>query len=232
MPLNVFPDQLHLGCGRFAPEGWLNTDGSWHVWLARWPFLKKMALWTGILPRVHKQQPWPVSILHLNLRRPLPFPDNRFTAVYASHVLEHLYRSEALSLLQELRRCCRPGGIVRMAVPNLAYHVESYRQGVISPRAPGNSPADTLMHRLHMRSAAPAESGFWPLKWYHLLLDFNSHKWCYDRESLLVLFREAGFAHPEERAVLDSRIPAIDRIEMATQIGGGSTVIVEAEKQV
>ncbi|MBF0399295.1 MAG: methyltransferase domain-containing protein [Magnetococcales bacterium] len=225
------PEQLHLGCGRFAPDGWLNTDGSWHVWLARWPLMRRVATWTRMLPQEHSAQPWPDSIMHLDLRRPLPFPDDSFTAVYASHLLEHLYRSEALALLQELWRCCRPGGIVRMAVPDLAYYVACYQRGVVSPRAAGHSPADTLMHRLLLQPATPLTSRFWPRKLYHLLLDYNSHKWCYDRDSLLALFREAGFAQPEERAVLDSRIPAIDRIEMAKQIGGGGTVIVEAEKR-
>ncbi|MBF0161861.1 MAG: methyltransferase domain-containing protein [Magnetococcales bacterium] len=224
------PSQLHLGCGDFAPDGWLNSDGSWHVKLARWPRIKRLAVWGGLLPRIHLQHPWPAHILSLDVRHPLPFPEHTLTAVYASHVLEHLYRTEALALLRELHRCCRPGAVVRMAVPHLAHYIADYQRGWIDPHAPGHSPADTLLHRLHLRPESPPDHGSLLRTLYHLLLDFNSHKWLYDRDSLLELFQTAGFPHPEERAILDSRIPAIDRIERADRIGGGGTLIVEAVK--
>ena len=226
-----FPDQLHLGCGGFAPDNWLNTDGSWHVWLAKWPLLKKMALLSGILPPIHLEHPWSPSIVHLDLRHPLPFPDERFTAVYSSHLLEHLHRTEALALLREVRRCCRPGGTVRMAVPDLAHYLAEYRRGLILPEAPGHSPSDTLLYGLHLRPAASPGKRSLLRTLYHTVLDYNSHKWLYDRDGLLALFREAGFAQPEERGVLESRIPAIDQIERVERIGGGDTLIVEAVRQ-
>ncbi|MBF0295979.1 MAG: methyltransferase domain-containing protein [Magnetococcales bacterium] len=227
---NTHPgERLHLGCGGFAPPGWINTDGSWHVWLARWPLVKRLALAIGLLPAMHRDHPWPDSILRLDLRRRLPFPAERLSAVYSSHVLEHLHRAEALALLGEIRRCLRPGGVARMAVPDLAFHLEEYRQGRILPEAPGATPADTLMHRLYLRPPAPP-GGSWPRRLYHAVLDFNSHKWLYDQESLCALFREAGFASPEACPLLTSRIPGIEHIERPERIGGGGTLIVEAEK--
>ncbi|MBF0183228.1 MAG: methyltransferase domain-containing protein [Magnetococcales bacterium] len=231
MKHNSLPDRLHLGCGDFAPDGWLNSDGSWHIRLARWPSVRRLAIAIGLLPRFHADHAWPTSIMHLDLRHPLPFADNQFTAIYASHVLEHLQRPQALALLRQARRCCREGGVVRMAVPNLAFQIAEYLQGRILPEAPGNTAADTLFYRLHLRPVPTAAGRFQGLRrLYHHLYDFNSHKWGYDAASLLALFREAGFANPRERQILDSDIDDIARIERAERINDGGTLIVEAVK--
>jgi predicted SAM-dependent methyltransferase len=225
------PDQLHLGCGGFAPAGWLNSDGSWHVWLARWPRLRRVAIACGLLPRFHAENPWPAHIQHLDLRRKLPFADHQFSAIYAAHVLEHLDRAAALALLQECARCCRPGGVVRMAVPNLAVQIQDYLHGHIRPEAPGQTPADTLLHRLHFRPPLTQSGRFQTLRrLYHQLYDFNSHKWAYDCTSLLALFREAGLVQATERQVLESAIATIHAIERAERIGDGATLIIEAIK--
>lgn len=48
------------------------------------------------------------------------FPDETFTEVYASHVLEHFdYREELPAALQEWHRVLRPGGLLRLSVPDL-----------------------------------------------------------------------------------------------------------------
>ena len=60
----------------------------------------------------------PGVIAH-DIRTGLPFPDNSFSAVYHSHVLEHLRRSSAPALLRECYRVLAPGGILRVAVPDL-----------------------------------------------------------------------------------------------------------------
>jgi SAM-dependent methyltransferase len=49
----------------------------------------------------------------------LPFGSEEVDACYASHVLEHLRRDQARFLLLECFRVLRPGGIIRLAVPDL-----------------------------------------------------------------------------------------------------------------
>ncbi|MEO5333102.1 MAG: methyltransferase domain-containing protein [Magnetococcus sp. YQC-5] len=221
--------QLHLGCGNFAPEGWLNCDGSWHAWLSRHPRFRKMLLLVGWLPKEH--DPWPETILRLDLRKPLPFASNTFVAVYSSHMLEHLYRNEALALLREIHRCCRKGAIVRFVIPNLAKDLADYQQGLISPTSPAPTPADSLMAALHLRPSCSPTERFGMRTLYHLLLDFNSHKWLYDQTSLMRLFQEAGFAHPTPMDILASRIPEIDRIERPERLGGTASLIMEAVRE-
>jgi len=221
-------NKLHLGCGGFAAKTWLNTDGSWHVLLADKPRLKKLAAISRLLPGIHTAHPWAPEIIRLDLRRDLPFPDNSFVAVYSSHVLEHLQRDQALALLRSIYGCCRPGGVVRMAVPDLAKYVTDYQMGIISPKAPGQSAADTLLHRLFLRPPL-AQTSLIP-KLYHTLLDFNSHKWLYDRDSLLGLFNEAGFPQARECNILKGQMTGLAQIERPERLGGGSTLIIEATK--
>ncbi len=48
------------------------------------------------------------------------FPDNTFSAVYASHVLEHFdYKGELLATLVEWSRVLKPGGVLSVSVPDL-----------------------------------------------------------------------------------------------------------------
>ena len=54
-----------------------------------------------------------------DLRKPLPFTDCVFDAAYSSHVLEHLTPEEGGRLLGEAHRVLRPGGVVRIVVPDL-----------------------------------------------------------------------------------------------------------------
>ncbi len=59
---------------------------------------------------------------HLGNARDLSqFPDNTFTDVYASHVVEHLdyAKNELLDTLKEWRRVLVPGGKVYVSVPNM-----------------------------------------------------------------------------------------------------------------
>lgn len=61
----------------------------------------------------------PVDIKTGTDARTLPYPDESVDEVYASHVLEHLPRDEAPKALAEWARVLKPGGIMRIGVPNV-----------------------------------------------------------------------------------------------------------------
>ncbi|MHB8970185.1 MAG: tetratricopeptide repeat protein, partial [Pirellulaceae bacterium] len=84
-------DKLHLGCGkRYIP-------GFFHIDLLAAPHV-------DLLHRVDS----------------LPFVDNSVGLIYASHLLEHFGRNEVEGVLREWYRVLRPGGLVRLAVPDFA----------------------------------------------------------------------------------------------------------------
>jgi SAM-dependent methyltransferase len=89
---------LNLGCGTTFDLGWVNMD---------------------LLPSN------PEVIAH-DLYDPLPFGDGTFEMVYHSHVLEHLHRGHVRDFLLECRRVLKPGGTVRIVVPDLERLAKSY----------------------------------------------------------------------------------------------------------
>ena len=58
------------------------------------------------------------KIIPYDLSKGIPFADNTFELVYHSHVLEHFSRNAATSFIQECYRVLRPGGILRVVVPD------------------------------------------------------------------------------------------------------------------
>jgi SAM-dependent methyltransferase len=53
-----------------------------------------------------------------DLLEKLPFENNSFDVVYSSHFLEHIPRSAVKDFLLECRRILRPGGIIRLVLPD------------------------------------------------------------------------------------------------------------------
>ncbi|MEM9703666.1 MAG: class I SAM-dependent methyltransferase, partial [Planctomycetota bacterium] len=59
------------------------------------------------------------GVLAHDLRDPLPFEDGAYDFVYHSHVLEHFRPADVPAFLSECRRVLRPGGVLRVVVPDL-----------------------------------------------------------------------------------------------------------------
>lgn len=81
----------NLGCGSRYRGGWVNID----------------------------IQPAGDDVRAHDLSKGIPLPDRSCAVVYHSHVLEHLRRDDARSFLRECFRVLQPGGIMRLATPDL-----------------------------------------------------------------------------------------------------------------
>jgi predicted SAM-dependent methyltransferase len=91
---------LNIGCGRVAHPAWINYD------------LEQVSDCPHV--RVH------------DLRTGIPEADGSIDAVYSSHVLEHLTPEEAIPFLAEQRRVLKPGGVLRIVVPDLEAICRNY----------------------------------------------------------------------------------------------------------
>ena len=68
------------------------------------------------------------DVIGHNLLRGIPFEDNRFDLVYHSHVLEHFSKEEGDTFISECLRVLKPGGTLRIAVPDLERIAKEYLQ--------------------------------------------------------------------------------------------------------
>jgi SAM-dependent methyltransferase len=210
------PKRVHLGCGLKTPGGWINLDGSWNAWLGKYPTVRRVLKALDLLPSSAIGIPWSPDILIHDVRKPLPFHDNSIWAIYASHLLEHLYLQEGKRLLKECFRILKPGGILRMVVPDLKAIVMEYMDGKPFNNASDEieelSRADRLNKRLAFRSPNPiSENIFYRI--YAAFKDFHSHKWMYDADSLIWYFKWADFVDVHEMQFGRSRIEGIAKIE-------------------
>src|SRR5207302_349822 len=83
-------------------------------------------------------------------------------AVYGSHVLEHLEPEAAMRLLRECFRILKPGGIVRIVVPDLGVIVRLYLQsleGALKADAESVSRYDWIMLELYDQAVRTRTGG-------------------------------------------------------------------------
>lgn len=225
--------RLNLGCGLRTHPDWVNVDGSWNARLAKHPFLRKALSSLRILPTERGNVPWNRDIFVHDVRKRLPFPDCSADAVYASHVLEHLYREQAQQLIHESFRVLASGGIVRIVVPDLHNIVCEYLGerpfGELSASEKALPPGDLLNERLLMRWPSPSNHNV-VLRIYEAWQDFHSHKWMYDEKSLTHLLLSVGFVDVNRRSYAESLIPNIADVEDPSRILNGAGVCIEGRK--
>lgn len=226
----VASTKLHLGCGLVAPQTWLNVDGSRNAWLAQRPLLRRVARTFGLVPKYADQVKWPTNVTIHDIRERLPWADGTFTAVYASHVLEHMYLEHAQRLLKESYRVLQPGGVVRMVVPDLRASVEDYLarrnvDGFTGKVAGLDAPGDILNRRLLFHDVAPARTANPLMKYNHIMNSFHNHKWMYDEENLALRLTEAGFKDVRRMGYGESRIDGILDVERRDRVEGGNLAV-------
>lgn len=95
--------KLNLGCGkRNFGKNWIHIDGSNYA-------------------HIHSH-----DIVNL------PFEENSVDLIYASHVFEYFDREEADDVLQKWKKCLKPNGILRLAVPNFEVYSKLYSENKIT----------------------------------------------------------------------------------------------------
>jgi len=168
------------------------------------------------------QTPFPSHIRYLDIRKRLPFDDQSVDAIYASHVWEHLTLSTAIQATQECYRVLKPGGTIRLVVPNLRDCVEEY----INSNEPDS--AMTLNRRLNYRRLDECRSLIY--SFYLGFTDFHHHRFMYDPPQLISLLQASGFLSVSERSFLQSEIEEIADVESESRIGHGKGFVVEGIK--
>jgi SAM-dependent methyltransferase len=95
------PRRLNWGCGGHPEPGWINSD-------------RKSA---------------PGIELSCDIREGLPLADASIDYAVSIHALPEVPYPDLVPVLGELRRVLRPGGVLRLGLPNLEHAVDAYRRG-------------------------------------------------------------------------------------------------------
>jgi SAM-dependent methyltransferase len=101
MPETHSPRRLHWGCGPITPLGWVNSD------IAAGPGVDVVA----------------------DIRHGLPLAADSFDYIVAIHVLPEIPYSDLDKSLAELRRVLRPGGVLRLSLPDMDLAIKAYLSG-------------------------------------------------------------------------------------------------------
>jgi SAM-dependent methyltransferase len=187
------PPRLHLGAFDQAHAGWLNTDISLHLLVARVPGLPLALRRAGVIG----DERWPAyqsgafrTLRWLDVSRPFRFPDGAFEAVFAAHLLEHLHADVAMRCLQECQRVLRPGGVIRLAVPDLDKMVADYDA----------ADPDRFLDGIYQGRGEHAKRS-------------ARHFWHYNERSLAELLRAVGFLEPRRCEFRQGRLPDVEQID-------------------
>ncbi len=166
--------KLHLACGiRNFGEEWIHIDGG------------------------------DFSHLHSKDITKLPFKGNEVDLIYCSHAIEYFDRDEIILVLNEWKRVLKPGGMLRLAVPDFETMIDLYHDCKIK--------LEDILGPLY---------GKWKMGDFYVY-----HKTTYDYRSLETLLKEIGFKniqpydwHRTEHAHIDDHSmaylhPKGDKIE-------------------
>ncbi|MCO7220215.1 methyltransferase domain-containing protein [Klenkia sp. PcliD-1-E] len=165
------PLLLNLGSGTYNAAGWVNVD----LWGLH-------GLWG-----VHPDVVW-------DLRRPLPLPDGSVDAVFLEHVLEHLPAPVGLAAMDQAARLLRPGGVVRVSVPDFGRWAREY-----TARVTGTGTGPDLFDQV--RPGRPTDL----LALAEVVYD-HGHVSVWDAGTLVELLRAAGFVDVEVSAYGQGRV--------------------------
>ena len=138
-------------------------------------------------------------------------------------------RAQFLSL-----RVLEQGGVLRLVVPDLQTIVREYLGEKPFQEPPNGAehlrPADQLNKRLLMRAQSPPSGNLFS-RLYSSWMDFHSHKWMYDADSLIHHLESAGFAEVRQMDLYRSRISGIEQVEDPSRVQHGEGICVEGVKQ-
>jgi predicted SAM-dependent methyltransferase len=199
---------VNLGCGLAVVSGWINVDASLNALFAGMPssILRQLYRLSGA-NRYYDEQEYVrllkehTFIFH-DLARSLPFGESTVDVFYSSHFFEHLFKKDAGRLLGEMHSALKSGGLIRIAVPDLAHAIKLYTNGEAK---------DMLEN-------------------YFFVDDRSSylarHKYMYDFESLSVMLAEAGYQNIRRCQYKEGVCPGIASLDNRPE----ETLYIEATR--
>lgn len=189
---------VNLGSGMEVAPGWVNVDLGLPALIAGWPLSLIRAVYrvmpsTSAAKRDYTEEAFCERLatsrfVHHEARYGMPFNDAAVDFIFTSHFLEHLYLSDARTLLQECLRVLRPGGVLRVCVPDLDYATALIARGDIDRG---------LEYFFYDRGPS----------------DLSRHRHMYNADSLRAELQRAGFVGISRRRFREGAVPDLDVLD-------------------
>lgn len=191
--------KLQLGAGGNALDGWLCSD---------------------LFPQPHE--------IYVDVTKPLPFPDGSFDYVFSEHQIEHVPYPDGVFMLHGCFRVLKPGGVLRIATPDLERIVGLY------------AAEKTDLHQRYIRFVTdkfvPETSDYSPCFVVNCDMRSWGHQFIYDFATLAQEMHRAGFVDVTRHTAGESGDSALRGLEAHGKVIGDEemnayeTMAVEARR--
>lgn len=184
--------KVQLGSFTQVAPGWVNTDATPHILVSRLPGAATALNRLGLLGNgrldEHRRGVFR-ELFYLDVRKRFPFADETVDYFYTSHMLEHLLPQDGAHCLRESFRALKPGGLIRIVIPDLDYHVHRYEP---------TNPNELLDAIYSYERGTRSDHG---------------HKWWYNEHSLRTLLEDIGFREATRYSIGEGRCPDLDVLD-------------------
>jgi SAM-dependent methyltransferase len=123
--------------------------------------------------------------IYLDVTKPFSFARSLFDYVFCEHLIEHLTWEEGLRMLQECHRVLKPGGVLRIATPDLSV--------ILGLNAPGSFPARMEYVKWITDNFVSGPSECRPQFAINNAFHNWGHRFLYDGATLELALRQSGF---------------------------------------
>jgi predicted SAM-dependent methyltransferase len=168
---------VNIGAGAHGQDGWINID-AYHA------------------KNIH---------CVFDVRKRLPFADHAVKGIFCEHFLEHLdYTEEVPYFLSECHRVLRPGGVLRIIVPDAERYLAAYARG-------------GWEELTRMRPLDEKLQDHWFHHTYNTRMELINvvfrqgydHRFAYDYETLEFVLRRYGFREVQQQSYRRSNMPEL-----------------------
>ena len=178
---------LNVGCGTDYKKGWVNVDNNSDN-------------------NIDKLD------INWDLRNSLPIDDNSVDFIFNEHFVEHLSPDEARVALADLMRVLKPGGVMRVAMPDLESVVNDYLNVPLDK--------DPVIKEFNMDFIQTKA------EWMNMSFRWWGHQWLYDWDELVRRFHEIGYDDVKRCKLRQSKHSELQGLE----VRDGSILIAEIKK--
>jgi len=182
--------KLHIGCFNQPQEGWHNTDITPHIYISRIPLAARLLRAVGKITeerfQEHKAGVFR-KVHYLDVAKTFPYSSGSASAVFSSHIIEHISIDGARAMLKESLRILAPGGICRVVAPSLEWAFSFYDEA---------APERTLS-----------------IIFEHEQTGKNRHQWMYTAKSLIRTMEEVGFNKVRQCQYREGALPDLNLID-------------------